>query len=161
MSNKDRSQVPTNEASFKLWRLLNHTVFIIIHSREKELAKFGLTLEQAYVLDILHNGNGITTIQDIANTTLLQQHYVSTLLSRMALQGLIKKIKNTSDARQFDIILMPKGQNLFNKITRSSITDILSELSVREQNSLYIKLKRLMTKAYKRMGKKQHPSIFS
>ncbi|MHB8104319.1 MAG: MarR family winged helix-turn-helix transcriptional regulator [Dehalococcoidales bacterium] len=160
MSKKDRSQVPTNEASFNLWRLFNHTVFIIIRTREQELAKFGLTMEQAYVLDMLNTSHGIVTIQAIVNTTLLRHHYVSTLLSRMALQGLIKKVRSTTDARQFDIMMLPKGQSLFNKITRNSITEILSELSVREQNSISIKLRKLMLKAYKLIGRKLQPNIF-
>jgi DNA-binding MarR family transcriptional regulator len=161
MSDNSQPEASNSDAAaFKLWRLLNHTVFLIIRSREKELAQYGVNLGQAYVLDILHTKHGSATIQDIVAITLLQHHSISTTLNRMALQGLIKKTKRTSDARQYNVIITPKGEALFNKITRNSITDIFSSLSERDQKGLYIKLKKLVVKAYKVLGKKRHPNIF-
>jgi DNA-binding MarR family transcriptional regulator len=160
MSYKNQTETSSDAAAFNLWRLLNHTVFMITRSREKELTQYNTNIEQAYVLDILNSRNGTTSIQDIVNTTLIQHHSISTLLSRMALQGLIKKNKSTADARQYDIVITPKGEALFSKITRNSITDIFSVLTPRDQNGLHIKLKKLVLKAYKVAGKKPHPNIF-
>jgi DNA-binding MarR family transcriptional regulator len=160
MNTKTRTEKSSKTDTFDLWRMFNHTVYLIVRSRQQELAQYGLNIEQAYVLDILHSKNGTASIQDIVNTTLIQHHSISTLLSRMALQGLIKKNKSTADARQYNIVLTPKGAALFNKITRSSIADIFSVLTPRDQNGLRLKLKKLMLKAYKALGKKPHFEMF-
>jgi DNA-binding MarR family transcriptional regulator len=78
----------------------------------------------------------------------------------MAVQGLVKKTKRTSDARQYDVMITPKGEALFSKITRNSITEIFGELSPRDQKGFYIKLKKLMVKAYKVLGIKHQSNIF-
>ena len=49
---------PADE-DFKLWRFLDHTRYAISRVRELELARFGLTPEQAYVLDFLADRGGL------------------------------------------------------------------------------------------------------
>src|SRR4030042_1661058 len=121
------------DVDFNLWRFLNHTAFMINRSRQKELAQYGVTLEQAQVLDILHQGRGMATISDIVNITLRQHHSISTLVSRMAMQGLVKKVRNASDARPYNVTITEKGRALFRAITRDSITEIFSCLSERDR----------------------------
>jgi DNA-binding MarR family transcriptional regulator len=138
-----------NEISFQLWRLLYHTAFVINRSRQKELAQYGVTPEQAHVLDILYQSNGTARIRDIVKITMRQHHSISTLVNRMALQGLVKKVRSTSDARRYNVIITEKGRALFRTITRYSITDIFSCLSERDGKELDSGLKKLMAKAYK------------
>jgi len=157
MSTKNQPETPNTDADFALWRLINHTTFLINRSREKELAQFHITPEQAHVMDVLHNSGGTSTIQNIVNITMRQHHSISTLLNRMALQGLIKKTKNPHDARQYSVTFTTKGQTLFNKITHHTITEVFSVLSERDQKGLNVKLKKLMFKAYKVLGKKFQP----
>ena len=51
----------TRAVDFPLWRLLDHTRYMIFRDREMELSEFGLTPEQAFVLDIIHAAGGSTT----------------------------------------------------------------------------------------------------
>jgi DNA-binding MarR family transcriptional regulator len=148
-----------NDIDFKLWRILNHTGFVIARSRKKELAQYGLTQEQAHVLDILHHSSGTVTIQEIVNITMRQHHSISTLVDRMAKQGLVKKARSASDARQYDVIMTEKGQELFGRTTRDSIADIFSALSASEKRELYRGLKKLRARAYKLLGKKYQPNV--
>jgi DNA-binding MarR family transcriptional regulator len=160
MSYKNKTATPNEDANYRLWRLLNHTVFLIIRSREKELNQFGINLEEAYVLDILNINKGTASIQEIVNVMLYPHHSISTLLKNMALKGLIKKRKSNTDARQYNVNITSKGAALFSKITRNSINETFSRLKPRAQNILYIKLRKLALSAYKTMGKKPHPRMF-
>ncbi|OGN94883.1 MAG: hypothetical protein A2Y89_01030 [Chloroflexi bacterium RBG_13_51_18] len=145
--------VHDDDVDFNLWRFLNHTAFMINRSRQKELAQYGVTPEQAQVLDILHQGRGMATISDIVNITLRQHHSISTLVSRMAMQGLVKKVRNASDARRYNVTITEKGRALFRAITRDSITEIFSCLSERDRQELDKGLKKLMEKAYRALIK--------
>ncbi len=142
-----------DDASFGLWRLLYHTAFVINRSRQKELAQYGVTPEQAHVLDILYQSRGTATIQDIVNITMRQHHSISTLISRMAAQGLAKKVRSPTDARQYNVVITEKGERLFRTITRQSITDIFSCLSEPDRQALDDRLKKLLKKAYQAVEK--------
>ena len=160
MSNNNKTAIPNEDANFRLWRLLNHTVFLIILSREKELNQFGINMEEAYVLDILNTRNRTASIQEIVNVTIYPHHSISTLLRNMVLNGLIKKSKSNTDARQYNVNITPKGAALYSKITMNSINETFSRLKPRAQSILYIKLRKLALSAYKTMGKKPHPRMF-
>ena len=142
-----------DDVSFGLWRLLYHTAFVINRSRQKELAQYGVTPEQAHVLDILYQSQGMATIRDIVNITMRQHHSISTLVGRMATQGLLKKVRSPADARQYNVVITEKGKKLFRTITRRSITDIFSCLSDSDRQALDNRLKKLMEKAYQAIEK--------
>jgi len=161
LNTEDNRQSRDSDINFSLWRILNHTGFVIARSRKKELAQYGLTPEQAHILDILHHSGGTVTIQGIVDITMRQHHSISTLVDRMSKQGLVKKVKNASDARQYDVMITKKGQELFGGTTRKSITDIFSALSAREKKELEKGLKKLRARAYKLLGKKYQPNVLS
>jgi DNA-binding MarR family transcriptional regulator len=150
-----------NDIDFKLWRLLDHTVFMITRSRKRELARYGLTPEQAHVLDILHQCGGTVTIHEIAYITMRRHHSISTLVSRMAKIALVKKIRQASDARQYDVSITEKGLALFEKVTRDSIKDIFSALSENDKKGLEKGLKKLREKAYRLLGNEYRPNMLS
>jgi DNA-binding MarR family transcriptional regulator len=142
-----------DDVTFQLWRFLNHTAFVINRSRQKELARYGLTPEQAHVLDILHQSHGAATIQDIVKITLRQHHSISTLVGRMAAQGLVKKVRSASDARKYNVTITAKGRALYRTMTRDSIKEIFSCLSAGERAGLDKGLKKLMFKAFQALDK--------
>jgi DNA-binding MarR family transcriptional regulator len=145
---------PTAEQNFRLWKLLDHTRFMISRSREMELAELGLTPEQAHVLEILRQNSGKTTINNIVDITQRQHHSISTLINRMAKQGLITKKKDLSDNRKYDVVITRKGKQITNKITIKSVEVIFSCLSDEEKSGLLSHLNILVLKAYEVLGKK-------
>lgn len=161
MNINDNRPSRDNDIDFSLWRILNHTTFVIARSRKKELAQYGLTSEQAHILDILHHSGGTVTIQGIVAITMRQHHSISTLVDRMAKQGLVNKVKSASDARQYDVIITEKGRALFSRTTKNAITAIFSALSGREKKELDTGLKKLRARAYKLLGKKYQPNVLS
>jgi DNA-binding MarR family transcriptional regulator len=143
--------------NFSLWRLLDHTRFVIARNREMELSRYGLTPEQSHVLNILVQKGGSSTINEIVDITLRQHHSISTLINRMSKQELVKKIKTPNDNRIYQVVVTPKGESLFHKVTHESIDMVFSSLSEREKRELQTHLNRLMTKAYKMLGKNLKP----
>jgi DNA-binding MarR family transcriptional regulator len=141
------SYIPEDE-DFKLWRFLGHTSYAIARARENELARFGLTSEQSYVLDILDVRGGSTTMNDIMNMTLRQHHTISTLVDRMVKRGLVEKNRSVSDGRQYTIVMTRQGRELFKAITRESIIGAFSVLSKQEKRELSGLLTKLLDKAY-------------
>ncbi len=149
----NKIQVTTVDPDFSLWRLLDHTRFMISRLRQKELDQVGLTSEQAYILDILVQNEGATNINQIAGITMRRHHSISTQIDRMVKQGLVKKKRNTKDRREFTILITEKGQTLFKQIKRDSIKQAFSCLSEEDKKELDVRLKSLLINAYNLNGK--------
>jgi DNA-binding MarR family transcriptional regulator len=150
----NNAQSTTAEEDISLWRFLDHTRYVISRSRELELAQFGLSPEQVYVLDILSVRGGSTTIGDIVDMTSRQHHTISTLVARMAKRGLVARKRSVKDRRSYDIVLTKNGNELFQKVTRHSIEMVFSTLTREEKQALNSILKQLLTTALGLSGKK-------
>jgi DNA-binding MarR family transcriptional regulator len=150
---KIETQVPNVDPDFVLWRMLDHTRFMISRLREKELDQVGLTPEQAYILDILVQNGGATNINQIAGITMRRHHSISTQIDRMVKQGLVIKKRSTRDRREFGILITEKGQDLFKQIKRDSIKAAFSCLTEEDKKELDIRLKSLLINAYNLNGK--------
>ena len=144
--------VPAEE-DFKLWRFLGHTGYVISRLRELELARYGLTSEQAYVLDILNVRGGSTTMGDIVAMTFRKHHTISTLIERMVKRGLVEKKRSREDKRGYDIVMTKSGQALFQKVPRKSIEMAFSTLSKEDKRKLSSLLKTLLTRANELSGR--------
>ena len=141
-------ELPQSDFDFPLWRLLDHTRYMIFRSREKELAEFNLTPEQAFVLDIIHASGGSTTINSIVGMSQHKHNSISALINRMARQGLVRKNRTRRDKRAFRIVSTPKGEDLLKKVPRDSVCTNLSCLRPAEKKQLASLLTRLLINAY-------------
>ncbi len=157
MSQKDNENNKTGVDVFRLWKLLDHTKFMIGRLREMELARYGLTPEQVHVLDIISQSGGSTTINEIVDLTMRQHHSISTLINRMQRQGLVNKLKTADDKRIFKVFITDKGLTLLKKVSRDSIMNTFSSLSEEEKVDLDSHLHRLLIKAYDLLGKEYKP----
>jgi DNA-binding MarR family transcriptional regulator len=146
-----------SEENFKLWKLLDHTRFMVSRSREMELAEFGLTPEQSHVLEILRQNGGKTTINDVVDITQRQHHSISTLINRMVKQGLVTKKKDLNDNRKYDIVITRKGKKLTTKMTTRSIDITFHDMSEKDKSELRNYLNALLVKAYGVLGKELVP----
>jgi DNA-binding MarR family transcriptional regulator len=125
-----------NDSSvFNLWRLLDCARFVIGRLRDIELARIGLTQEQAAVLQILINRNGKATVTDFSNYWMRQRHSVSTLVNRMQKQGFVKNIKYLG-RKELEIVITPEGTSRYGKLTAYPIDRIFSFLTPEEVQKL-------------------------
>ena len=152
-----RHKVPQDEilasnANLNLWKLLDHTGFVISRSRERELVEFGISPEQAYVLDILRQSAGRTTIGNIVNITKRQHHTISTLIKRMKEKGLVDKKNAPGDNRTYYILITDKGRQLAGGITAKSIEEIFSSLDDGQKSQLRAHLNNLLARVYDVLG---------
>ena len=142
---------------FRLWRVLDLTRFLIARLREQELARFNITPEQAYVLDILADGEGSSTINEIVKITARRHHSISTLIRRMIDQGLVSRSTNTIDRRKLDIYITEKGRRLYNNITRDSIIEVFSCLDKTRRTQMEQGLLQLLRSAHIATDNKYKP----
>ncbi len=136
-----------NPSDHSLWSTLDGTTFCISRLRQMELAKFGLTVEQSSILQLL--GNEGVTAKTLSRMTLRQHNSISIIISRMIRLGLLEKEK--LPGRASVIRLTKKGVNLregvswnalaltFSSLTpdqKKQLTEILSSLRVRVMSLL-------------------------
>jgi DNA-binding MarR family transcriptional regulator len=147
------------DENYSLWRLLDHTHFMISRLREKELHEFGLTPEQAHILDILAQSNGTSTINNIIEITQRKHHSVSTQIERMSRQGLIERKRKSADLRQYEVSITARGQALLDRVTRDSFEKTFSCLQRDSKKELRKHLECLLERAYDLHGI-EHKSRF-
>jgi MarR family 2-MHQ and catechol resistance regulon transcriptional repressor len=140
------------DIDFPLWRLIDHTRYMIFRLREKELARFKLTPEKAFVLDIVHASGGATTINRIVAMSQHKHNSISALINRMAQQGLVRKYRTRTDKRAFRILSTEKGEELLKHVPHTSIHKTLEGLSLADKEQLMALLRRSMAGAYEAAG---------
>ena len=126
---------------FSVWMLLDYTRFSVSRLRDYEVSKIGITPEQSAILQILDRRGGKSSIGEIAIAWMRRQNSVLTMVRRMEKLGLVNIVKYPK-RRELEIVITDKGQEICNKITRTSIESVFSVLSSEEiqQLSLYLRL---------------------
>ena len=127
----EKTEAPSNG---DLWCLLVRTWFAILRLRQMELARFGLTVEQASILSVLRR-HGWATAKNLEDITMRQQHSISALISRMTKSGLVRKEKRPAEKR-YRIYVTTQGKDLFNRLTVESIKAVLSSLTAEDKKRL-------------------------
>ncbi len=141
----------TDVSDIDLWVLLDQTRDTISRAREMELSQYKITKIQASVLFMLLTQNRKIALSDISKWILREPHSISSLISRMERNGLVKKVKEPGEDR-IQVILTDKGQQIYSQITWRSIEMVFSSLSAEEKRSLQSNLKKLRSKARGLMG---------
>lgn len=107
-------------------------------SRAAEAA-VGLTGAQLLVLQFLKSAESLT-INEIAERTQTHQSSVSTVVSRLAEMGLVRRRPSKTDARRTEVALTAKGSNLLAKgipiLAQEKLFSSISALPVTKQKQL-------------------------
>jgi DNA-binding MarR family transcriptional regulator len=149
-SNRDQSPI-LDDSDLNLFVLLDSAAFLIARMRALELAKVGLTLEQAHVLHLLNN-TGSTTMREISHFNKRQHHSVSTLINRMIEAGLVYKVKEHNQ-RANQIKMTRAAKEKYVHITKDSITRVFSCLRTEEKQLLALYLNLLRSNVLEVMDK--------
>jgi DNA-binding MarR family transcriptional regulator len=152
------NNIPTK---YTIWRVLDHTRYMIFRLREKELAKVGLTPEQAQVLDIIYEAGGSTSINTIVRATQRQHNSMSTLITRMTRLGLVRKTRTRRDKRVYRVTLTEKGATAYLAKPNEYINQVFSCLTEKENNELHSYLRRVFIHAYELAGIEFYPNLLS
>jgi DNA-binding MarR family transcriptional regulator len=103
--------------NYQLWRLFFVAQSVMGRVRDLELSGMGVTPEQSGALFLLA-ARGKSTIGEMADAWVRQRNSVSTLMERMARQGLVKKVK-VPKQKDLEIEITAKGREMFKRIVAS------------------------------------------
>ncbi|MCK4785222.1 MAG: winged helix DNA-binding protein [Desulfobacteraceae bacterium] len=136
-----------------LWMMLHQTRDAIFKLREKELNKFGISTPKAEILFTIEAIGYRATPTEISRHVLREFHSVSSILSRMEKQGLVKKVNDLDRKNMVRVCLTDKGHQVYHEaVKRETIVKILSCLSETEGQQLASSLKKLRDEALKDLG---------
>lgn len=136
-----------------LWVMLHQSRDAIFKVREKELKKYNISTTKAAVLFNIQAIGYNATPSGVARCLLRESHSVSTILSRMEKQGLVKKVNDLDRKNMVRVYLTDKGKEVYHKAAkRESICEIMSCLSDEERQQLISSLKKLRNKALAHLG---------
>jgi DNA-binding MarR family transcriptional regulator len=100
------------------------TAFIRIYQfRDRDHAlRFGLTVVQAYTLDILLSGGG-QSLTGLALSLRLDKSTMSRVISGMTSHGLVEWSRSVQDRRAKRIVASPEGRRRYDRLRRSIVRD--------------------------------------
>jgi DNA-binding MarR family transcriptional regulator len=141
------------DPDYKLWVMFNQTRNAIVTARERELAEFGVSKLESFILFVVKTMGDGATAAEISRIVFRQPHTVSEFLSRMEKKGLITKSRNPKNKSMVRLRLTPKGNALYRKTSkRETIHQIFSGLSQEEREKLEHCLETVQVKALEAIG---------
>ena len=150
---KDAAQLNENE---KTWERLVVTYTILERARELELGQAGLSLPQAAVIYFLKTASEPLTPSKLSRLVYKEPHTLSGLLSRMEIQGLVKKTKDLKRKNLVRVSLTKKGEESFKRqVNVRTVRNVTSCLSSKELASLNELLDKLYAKGIELLRKMQ------
>ena len=148
-SREFRSLESINDAY--LWGLLKHSTAIISRARELELAHYKITMEQMSILHAILINDGSAAIDEIAAIIVRQHNSVSTIVSRMSKQGLVKKEKLPHE-KKYRVQITDKARKIVVSMPWKSIEMIFAGLSLNEKKQLATYLEQLVSAGHNILG---------
>ena len=134
-----------------LFVILDQTRDTLIRAVELELRQSEINFAQARILySLTQEKNGMTQ-GDLSKWHLRNLNTVSTLISKMEKEGLVKKTKNKEDGRAY-VTLTQKGSEAWDEVSERAILLTFSVLSEKERKQLKVLLKKLRTEARNILG---------
>jgi DNA-binding MarR family transcriptional regulator len=151
LDNIQQSFIDENGQYHIRWTLLDIVHSAIARTRDIEIAKVGLTTQQAKALWTIHMYGGKVTEGELAAATFRQHHSTYTLINRMIKLKLIKRVKSPKEnfAR---FAMTEKGKNIFSQVTRTSTEYIFSGLTPEELQQMDAILLKLDKRANAYLG---------
>jgi DNA-binding MarR family transcriptional regulator len=130
--------------------LLGRARFLLVKARQKELAPYHVTPQQANVLTIIEDLGNKANFAELAERTERKLNTLSMQMTRMENDGLIKKVRQTPKSNQLAFELTEKGKNICREAKKiKSIKTIMSALNEEEHRQFALLLGKIIAKAEK------------
>lgn len=131
-----------------LWALMRVTVHSMFKIRKKELAKLSITPSKTAVLSHILALGRKAIPAEISRRMFREAHSVSSLLTRMENEKLVRRVKDLEKKNLVRIALTNKGRKIQRQaIRRNTVHEILGILSEAERKQLSNCLLKLREKA--------------
>jgi DNA-binding MarR family transcriptional regulator len=147
-----------SDFNYDLWRLMDITRNLIYKLRERELAKYKVSMSAVIILQTIMVLDEKAIQARIAEYLFLEPHTVSEMLSKMEEKGLINRVKDQKSKNMIRIEITEKGHDLYIKSSqRESYNEILSVLNDNEKSELWTILSKLRKKAVENLDIEESP----
>jgi MarR family multiple antibiotic resistance transcriptional regulator len=127
------------------WAEVAVTSTILRRAWETELAQVGLTVPQALVLAMVAGSTQPITPMKLSKLLHREPHTISALLSRMEVQGLVKKERNLERGNWVRVTLTKKGKEAYERQAGArrvrNITECLSKQELDDLNKINRRLR--------------------
>ena len=139
------------DSDYVLWYWCYQTRDAIYEARKKELQSIGISTPiRAAVLFRVRALDDKATPSELARWLFRKPHTISSLLTRMEKEGLVRRTKDTSRKGVIRIALTKKGEQICSKAVKSeALHEVMSCLSEEEQQQLQKYLEKLRDQALK------------
>jgi len=146
------------DEDYRVWTLLAQTRALLFMARGRELIQYDISPRQAAALFAIQALGNKATPAEVSRWLCREPHTVSSLLSRMEGEGLVRKTKDLDRANLVRITLTEKGKEVYaQSLKRESIHEIMSSLSKEDCRQLSSCLEKLRDKALLELGKRKKP----
>jgi len=133
-----------NENEIAWWEM-SVTSLILQRAWGMELGQIGLTVPQALVLTMVAGSSEPITPMKLSKLLHREPHTISALLSRMELQGLVKKERNLQRGNWVRVTLTKKGKEAYERLVLArrvrNITECLSKQELDTLNKMNRRLR--------------------
>jgi len=125
-------------------------ISVMLKRFEREvITQFPITQQQFYVLRMLSE-YGEMTIGELSQKCCLACSTMTDLIDRMEKNQVVKRVRGKQDRRVVNIYLLPRGNEILNKVMKARrqwLANVLSHLSVEERKNI----KKHLTVVYEKM----------
>jgi DNA-binding MarR family transcriptional regulator len=136
-----------------LWQMLARTNHVVSKVRQKELRRYGITMNEAIVLLTVLRLKGLATPAAISKQLFWEPHTVSEQLKSMERKGLIKKVRDLEKHNLIRAEATKNGVEAYRQSARRiSTREIMSVLTKEEQTQMWSLLARIRGKAMHDLG---------
>jgi len=133
-----------NENEIAWWEM-SVTSLILQRAWGMELGQIGLTVPQALVLTMVAGATEPITPMKLSKLLHREPHTISALLSRMEVQGLVKKERNLERGNWVRVTLTKKGKEAYERLVLArrvrNVTECLSKQELDALNKMNRKLR--------------------
>ncbi|HWR70087.1 MAG TPA: MarR family transcriptional regulator [Dehalococcoidia bacterium] len=133
-----------NENEIAWWEM-SVTSLILQRAWGMELGQIGLTVPQALVLTMVTGTTEPITPMKLSKLLHREPHTISALLSRMEVQGLVKKERNLERGNWVRVTLTKKGKEAYERLVLArrvrNVTECLSKQELDALNKMNRKLR--------------------
>jgi DNA-binding MarR family transcriptional regulator len=129
--------IPLKDIDRRLIILLRTTSDVVLKARNRELRKYGISLEEWGVLNIAQLIGETATPAEIARWLFREHHSVTSLLNRMVKKGLIKRTKDLERKNLVRVNLTELGHKTYLAARKARVHEqIASNLSIEDRKQL-------------------------
>ncbi len=139
----------SNNISFEIWRLVTSIYKKWYREVEKRLINNGLSIMEYRILKRLLE-NGAQPMVKLAESNMITQGWVTSLVDRLELKGYVERIRSNIDRRVVNIAATRKGTEFYRKIMELHEEFISRTLSFMDHSDMEV-LKGLLGKIEERL----------